>query len=253
MGRGQKHATDRGIYGTNGGDGGAIVSSLKNKEVERMAGYIYLPVNTEEMRNFAKDWREGQREKGKRPYEVLKNFESGFGKGLVRGIGLGVLRGLSAQDKLYVVCHGLPTGSRATAAARGAAKIRNGPIIRWEGGTYKVYKPDELAAVMEKEGLLKSFVDVRLFVCGSAVVPQGEAKSFAEKVFDAMKAIGYNHIAVTGYLGSVGGQYGRRPIGNGGERTVAKYKAVDIGQKTFRPSDYKEIFSSRPGAIVLDD
>jgi hypothetical protein len=218
-----------------------------------MAGYIYLPVNTEEMRDFARDWREGQREKGKRPYEVLKNFEEGFGKGLLRGIGLGVLRGLSAQDKLYVVCHGLAEGSNVVAAARGAKKVWNGGLSSWKGGTFKIYRPAELAAVMEKEGLLKSFVDLRLFVCGSAVVPDGQAKSFAEKVFDAMKAIGYNHIAVTGYLGTVGSQYGRRPTGKGDQRTVEKYKALDIGQKTYRPSDYKEVFSSRPGAIVLDD
>src|ERR1700744_6226532 len=105
----------------------------ESKETSAMAGYIYLPVNTEEMRNFAKSWREGQREKGKRPYEVLKNFEEGFGKGLLRGIGLGVLRGLSGQDKLYVVCHGRGKGSSNIGAARGADKIQNGPLVRWEG------------------------------------------------------------------------------------------------------------------------
>jgi len=215
-----------------------------------MAGYIYLPVNTEEMRNFAKDWQEGQRDRGKVAYKILKNFESGWRKGFVRDIGRGVLRGLTAQDKLYVLIHGSEHGSSRVGAARGATKSA-GPIETWEGGTLKTYTPDQLAAVVEKEGLLKSFVDLRLFVCGSALIPLAQTKSFAERFALSMGALGYNHLQVTGYLGSVKSSYTYRY--SKGKFTDEKHKGVQVNNSFERPSEHKLVFSSQPNAVPLGD
>jgi len=215
-----------------------------------MAGYIYLPIATEEMQHFARDWQEGQREKGKQPYEVLKNFESGWRKGFVRGIGRGVLRGVTAQDKLYVLCHGAGQGSSFIGASRGA-KRSDGPIETWEGGTLKRYSPNELAAVVEKEGLLKSFVDLRLFVCGSGLVPPNQTQSFAERFALAMGGLGYNHLLVKGYLGSVKPSYTYRQVGVG--YTEGKHKGVEFDHGMARPSEHNLVFSSQPNVMVPDD
>src|ERR1700749_3318754 len=92
----------------------------KREAINVMAGFIYFPVATEEMIDFAIDWQNGQKARGWVPYPILKNYESGWRKGFVRGIGRGVLRGLSAQDKLFILCHGASEGSSKIGAERGA-------------------------------------------------------------------------------------------------------------------------------------
>ena len=130
-----------------------------------MAGYIYLPVPTTEMLEFAKDWQDGQRAKGKTPYQVLKNFQSGWRKGAVRGLGFGVLRNVTAADKLYILAHGNSLGSVKIGAKRGATRAG----LRWTGGTAKKYDSDELAEVLQAEGLTTGF---GTFASSLAAVPQ---------------------------------------------------------------------------------
>jgi hypothetical protein len=38
-----------------------------------MAGYIYVPIPTDEMMIEADTWRQGQKAKNKQPYEILRN------------------------------------------------------------------------------------------------------------------------------------------------------------------------------------
>src|SRR5262245_23861660 len=116
-----------------------------------MAGYIYLPVPTQEMLDFAHDWQQGQIEKGKTPYKILHNYEAGRLKGFLRNIGRGVLRNVVATDKLYVLAHGAANGSRRIGAERGGAKVLEAGVEKWEGGVMKSYTPAELAAVIQKE------------------------------------------------------------------------------------------------------
>jgi|GEM_PF-1798019 len=211
-----------------------------------MAGYIYLPVATQEMIDFAKDWQNGQTARGWVPYPILKNYESGWRKGFVRGIGRGVLRGLSAQDKLFILCHGASRGSSKIGAERGAKQVYKKGVPEWEGGVMKAYDPDELAVVTEKEGLLKSFVDLRMFACGSALIPATQAKSFAERYALAMGALGYNHLRVTGYLGAVRSSYATRQVGMTGY-TQNTHKGVELQDGGIeRAANHILVFNSDP-------
>src|SRR4051812_10893045 len=127
-----------------------------------MAGYIYLPVPTQEMLDFATDWQDGQRRKDKVPYTVLYNYVKGWRKGFVRGIGRGVLRNVNNTDKLYVLAHGAALGSRRIGAERGAHRVIERGVPGWDGGAMKSYTTGELAKVMEAEGLRKTFIDLRV-------------------------------------------------------------------------------------------
>jgi hypothetical protein len=209
-----------------------------------MAGYIYLPVATEEMMGFARTWQEGQKDKGRVPYEILKNYESGWRKGFVRGIGRGVLRNVVAQDTLYVLCHGAAAGSSKIGAERGGKQVLKKGVPEWEGGVMKAYTPDQLAVVMRDESLLKSFVDLRMFVCGSALIPASQAKSFAERTALSMGALGYTHLRVTGYLGAVRSDFTFRTKGN--KLTDERHKGVEIGHAIHRASEHTLVFSSQP-------
>jgi len=212
-----------------------------------MAGYIYLPVPTQEMLGFAKDWQVGQRAQGFVPYEILKNYEAGWRKGFVRGIGRGVLRGLSAQDKLFVLCHGRAGGSGEIGAERGAKRAKSAGD-HWVGGVMKSYTPAGLALAMKKEELLKSFIDLRMFVCGSAVVPTGQAQSFAERYALEMGALGYKHLWVTGYLGSVRTNYAPRALGRGDGVTPTAHKGVEVRAtgRVERAANHTLVFNSIP-------
>jgi hypothetical protein len=164
-----------------------------------MPGYIFLPVPTQEMLEAAEDFRRSQQANAKTPYTILLNYESGWRKGFMRSLGLGVLRNVAAEDKLYLVCHGAGMGSRFTGADRGAKKVgRN-----WEGGIMKKYSPSQIATVIKEEGLLTSFIQLRVYICGSGLVPHGATKSFAQDLAIELGTLGYQHIRVIGYLGAV--------------------------------------------------
>jgi hypothetical protein len=211
-----------------------------------MAGYIFIPVPTPEMLEFAQDWDAGRLAKGKQPYTVLRNhFDSGPGKGLARGLGYGVLRNVTSGDKLYILAHGHSLGSTAIGVRRGAKKVIVLAKPSWTGGTMKQYGPDELAAVLEKEGLVKSFVDLRVFACGSANVPAapGVTASFAQGLRDAMRALGYNSVRVTGYEGALRTSYAQQhDPDNFGKFTTSEHKGVEIGGEIFPASTRKIVF-----------
>lgn len=164
-----------------------------------MPGYIFLPVPTQEMLEAAEDFKQSQTANAKTPYTILHNYESGWRKGFMRGIGLGVLRNVAAQDKLYLVCHGAGMGSRFTGADRGAKKVGR----HWEGGTLKKYDPKQIAKVIKDEGLITSFVQLRVYICGSGLVPPKAQQSFAQDLAMELGTLGYSHIRVIGYLGAV--------------------------------------------------
>jgi hypothetical protein len=203
-----------------------------------MAGYIYLPVATDEMKQLAKEWTDGQERKGKKPYKVLFNYEAGFRKGFVRKIGRGVLRDVAAGDKIYVLAHGYHGGAKKIGAERNAKKLDQ-PIEEWEG-EMKAYTPKELAEVIDEEGLIKSFVDLRLFACGTGLPAKGETQSYAEQLVHAMRARGYPLIEVTGYLGATR-QY-QELDGKPGE--LGQHKVVEMIKqgKLVRAKDAKVVF-----------
>jgi hypothetical protein len=148
-----------------------------------MAKYAFVPIPPEEMLKFARALKLGQG-------AILSNaFVSGAGKAVSRFFG-GCLRHLSAKDMLFVVVHGSGGGSRKVGAER--------------NGVMKVYSPEQLADVLQKEGLTRSFVDLRLAVCGSA---ENKAlaglPSFAERLGAELVGAGYSNIKVMGYKGLV--------------------------------------------------
>ncbi|HWE00359.1 MAG TPA: hypothetical protein VG345_15015 [Bryobacteraceae bacterium] len=195
-----------------------------------MAGYIFVPVPTTEMLKFAKQWTDGQTDKGKTAYRLLYSVDVGltkayrrhFGAGLLTG-GAGVLRAVAATDKLYVLTHGNSKGSSRIGEDRA-------------DGTEKYYTPDGFARTLEQEGLIKSFVDLRLYVCGSATVPKGQSASFAERLKASMRARGYVHLSVTGYHGSVYTEY------SSDGKSDEKHKITQIGANLMRASTQKVTF-----------
>ena len=162
-----------------------------------MTTYIFLPIPTQEMKDFANKL-------GLPAQQLLHNFfVSGKGKGLTRAVGGGCLRALSPADTVNLICHGATGGSTLTGADR--------------AGVLKAYTPAELAEVLEKEGLPKTFVNLKLLICGGALDTNPSAKgkpAFAKGCFDALKARGYGNIQVTGYCGDVST--------DGGEITVLR-------------------------------
>ena len=164
-----------------------------------MTTWIYLPVPTQEMRDFAIGLNLGSQ------YTLSNYFVSGKGKAITRFFG-GCLGGVSAWDELLLICHGATGGSKFTGATRDDNKL-------------KKYSPEELAGVIRKEGLAKSFIDLKLLVCGGGLRPRGGVDDpFAERLCDALKAEGYSQIRVTGYLGDVSTSGGKVKVLRNGEQ-----------------------------------
>ncbi|SMC22859.1 hypothetical protein SAMN02745857_01492 [Andreprevotia lacus DSM 23236] len=180
-----------------------------------MRRYIYLPVYTAEMRDFAAPIARYMTKTYGGVCTTLSNaFESGWGKGLTRKLGGGCLSGLGATDILYVVCHGAgEAGSYSIGATR-------------TGGGMKAYRMPDLAANLEAEGLSKAFKHLHMMTCGSGLMNKSvilgqytsnervgrdpslgagrtAPNSIARQLCDAMKERGYAGIEVTGYLGDI--------------------------------------------------
>jgi hypothetical protein len=209
-----------------------------------MAGYIYLPVPTTEMMEFCSDWANGQKAKGKTSYPILFNQHSGLLKSARRHFGGGVLHRLTPQDKLYILSHGAATGSSFIGADRGNRKIVVRGITQWTGGTLKKYSPLELALLLIREKLPCNFVDLRVFACGSGIVPnkEGVEASFAQLLAEEMRKLGFKNIQVTGYLGSVRSSYSIRQLMPALDYTPDRHKGVDIDNHTIRASMAKVVF-----------
>jgi hypothetical protein len=192
-----------------------------------MAGYIWLPINTDflpantqlgslGLKSMAVQWNNGRLAKNKTTYTILNNpFESGPSKGIYRGIFAGCLGSLTAGDKLYVLSHGISSPGKTIASHLGATR---------SSGLDKYYTPAELAMLMNKEELHKDFVNISLYACDSGV---GGVDSFACRLKEALKHIGYSHIRVTGYLGEVSTSYVHR-YADSTQYTFTSYKCKGL-------------------------
>ena len=135
-----------------------------------------------------------------------------------------------------MLCHGDSAQGGPTIGAYRGAKYNEfgGPSEKWIGGVDKSYTARQLATVIQREQLIKSFVDLRVFACGSGVVPPtAAARSYAEDLKDALRALGYSHIRVTGYKGLVYADYAYRKMGVVGGYTKETSKGVVIGQQVW--------------------
>lgn len=110
---------------------------------------------------------------------------------------------------------------------------------------FKKYSSDELANLLVKEGLTRAFVDLRIFSCGSALVPpvDHETKSFAENLLFSMRRLGYSNLRISGYNGSVRSAYSYRQIMSTADYTASQHKGVEIGIYILRAKDGRTIFS----------
>lgn len=207
-----------------------------------MSGYIYLPISTQEMHDFCDFWTIGQKEKGKTPYKILENKHSGVVKKVFRNFD-GVLKNVNSLDKVYILAHGAALGSSYVGAPLGAKKVIVRGYEGWTGGTLKKYSPIELAQLLKKENLPLNFVDLRVFACGSALIPNkdGITASFAQRLANELRNIGYRNIKVTGYLGTLQADYCIRNL-SGGAFTDTCHKSVYLECSLMPASLGKVIF-----------
>jgi hypothetical protein len=195
---------------------------------DQAVSYIYIPVPTSEMDSFVTDWNTGRHNKQKALHVVLRPAFRGTMKALRRGLNYGCLSGIPAGAKLYVLAHGNPSGSLTIGAARGATQTA-GPAGAWVGGT----------AAIQAEGLAPGFQDLRVFACGSSVVPAGHAQAFADRLKTALGLLGYNAIHVTGYGGAAHTAYIRSELWTDDQphKTVSPQ-----GRAVSRAQDAKVVF-----------
>ncbi len=168
-----------------------------------MANYIYLPVNSIEMKNFATN--------SMVPLEVqfdnilVNKVTAGVGKAMYRWINK-CLKQVQANDKLYIFLHGAGVADSSFVGAK-RSRFRNNQVLKWErglekyeGGQLKKYTPKELASTLRKEGLRSSVTEIHLLTCGSGF--SGEKDSWAKRLKDALSKH-CNNLEVTGYEGFV--------------------------------------------------
>jgi hypothetical protein len=190
-----------------------------------MSAFIFVLIQNQEAKNDIQAWQKGLQRKGKEAYEVLMNlFPSGPGKGFSRHLGFRCLAKLRPSDKLYVYSHfdGTPGARIGT--------DRN-------DGSTKSYSATELAALLENEGLPKSFLDLRLYACETGLGDE----PFALRLKNALVERGYRHIGVTGYLGEVRPSYAFRQTPDG-DYTDQEHKGIDINGYIFRASSFRRRF-----------
>ena len=170
-----------------------------------MAGitYLYLPVGTAEMLEFANEWNADLKTRNQPECPIISNSSSGGSKVMRRLFGNGLLNLIGTSDTLFVIAHGAANGSRQIGAERGATKQYNARgILEWDGGQMKSWTAEAFAKHLQKEGLRSDFVDLRLFACGSGLTPETAKIPFAEALFRALRKLAYARIEVTGYLGA---------------------------------------------------
>jgi len=177
-----------------------------------MPQYVFLPVPTKEMKSMADQLVATCRATA--PLIVVRNFfASGVGKGMLRKVGLGCLRDVTAASTLYVLLHGAgEANSSRIGARRGAVKEWERGLEVWKGGVMKSYTMDRIADVLEGEGLPKDFVHLHLLTCGSGLTGnRGIATDapLAERLHAIMQQRGYASLEVTGYTGDIVVNVGR--------------------------------------------
>ncbi|WP_157937604.1 hypothetical protein [Oceaniglobus roseus] len=199
-----------------------------------MATFIYCPVMTGEMAFLARKWNEGRAAIGKPPHLVIGAADSGRTKALRRAFVGGDLGAVAADDKLYLLAHGYwNAGEGAVVVGARRGDFQTGGSLQGytlTGGADKIYTPDQLARHLDKEGLRKDFVDLRLFCCGTGLdaVSQvhGPLAPYAQRLRLAMAARGHDRVAVTGYLGSVSASHDDRPEAG----VISLYGAAFLGR-----------------------
>lgn len=176
-----------------------------------MTNYIYIPIMTPEMAHVANKWNNSRIARNKAAYQIIATSDSGVAKSLRRKFGTGSLEAVTASDKLCLLSHGLSmpdSGGALSIGNRRGGTLKHGFVggTYTEGGTLKMYRVDQLARAIEKEGLTKSFVDLRLFCCnaGREATYNGQMiDPFAQRLKNAMVGRGYNAISVTGFTANL--------------------------------------------------
>lgn len=176
-----------------------------------MATYIFVPVMTPEMASIANTWNNDRTKVGKGAYPIIAGDDSGLSKALRRKFGTGKLSTVQAGDKLWVLSHGISAtdGDGAVVIGNKRGGVLKSAFIGGltvEGGTYKLYHVDRLARAIDKEGLTKNFVDLRLYCCNAglgATYKGRQLQPFAERLKQALVGRGYNQVVVKGFRGSL--------------------------------------------------
>ena len=165
--------------------------------------YIYIPVNSDEMNDFATKIASAMNIPKN---QILANkVTSGCGKAMYRWIDK-CLSKLAANDTLYIVAHG---AGEADSQKIGAQRNQSGNkqklvyergLPSWQGGVMKTYTPEHLSGTLNKEGLPSTFVNLHMFACGSGLA--GTLPAWAKRLKDAMVQT-HPSIQVTGYTGDI--------------------------------------------------
>jgi hypothetical protein len=135
------------------------------------------------------------------------------------------LRDIKPGDKLYIMLHGPSQADGFLGASR-----KNG---------MKRYTPEQLARVLQREGLAKNITDIRLYACGSAIV--GQEPAMAERLKQALVQRGYQNIAVYGYLGDVGASYAPRVDDNLKISSTAHKGAHDLELANYVRASHRRV------------
>lgn len=177
-----------------------------------MTTYIYIPIMTPEMASIANQWNTERMAAKQSAYPILSVNDTGIAKSLRRKFGGGELSGVAATDTIWLLSHGISTPTSGGALAIGnkrGGQLQQGFIggQTVEGGRYKLYRVDELARALEREGLTKDFVDLRLYCCGAGLDATDRGgnpvQPFAQRLKSSLAGRGYASVVVTGYLGDL--------------------------------------------------
>ena len=176
-----------------------------------MTTYIYIPILTAEMASIANKWNTDRSKVGHAPYPILSVGDTGVSKALRRKFGSGRLDGVAATDTIWLLSHGIAT--RTSGGALVIGNMRGGRyqqtmsgIPEPVGGENKLYQVGQLARAIEKEGLTKDFVDLRLYCCGAGLDATNGGRAvqpFAQRLKASLTGRGYAAVIVTGFLGDL--------------------------------------------------
>ena len=206
-----------------------------------MAGYIFIPYPSLEMSDFAADWQNGQKKKGKVPYQIITP----------RSRVSRSLQHLQTSDKLYILGHGKSLGSGFIGIPTGGRRESNGIRPSYPGSALQELAPTDVGGMLENAGLRKDFQDLRVFACGSGNTPPiYETNSFALNLYYSMKRRGYTSIRVTGYQGAVKTSYVNRQVPSGYSKATSSgfsaetRKGVQIQGEIFPAHTRRIVFSA---------
>jgi hypothetical protein len=121
-------------------------------------------------------------------------------------------------------------------------------------GRYKTYSPEEMAALLEKEGLTKAISRVNVFSCGSGLASI-QIPAWAQRLKEQMIRIGFLEVAVGGYTTDLYPSYTFRYVAaltgiqlSQGTHKGAYTEGSFIYRKSVRIKSYILIFYPKLGA-----